>query len=257
ARAARRGACSAPPRACRRDRAGGARGVPGVERKRSRRRLRSRRDQTHRVSRRRGVAALSALVFGAGIGSLATEICASRLLAPYFGSSTIVWANLIGLVLAALAVGYWLGGRLADRRPEPRLLGWIVVAAAIDVALVPFVARPLLDAAVTRLDEASLGAVVGSFVAVLALFAPAVVLLGMVSPFAIRLAIDDVGSAGTVAGRFYALSTAGSLLGTFLPALVLIPAIGVQRTMLATAAVLALSGSLLLDRRSLAVAAGL
>ena len=131
------------------------------------------------------------------------------------------------------------------------------MAAAIDVALVPFVARPLLDAAVTRLDEASLGAVVGSFVAVLALFAPAVVLLGMVSPFAIRLAIDDVGTAGTVAGRFYALSTAGSLLGTFLPALVLIPAIGVQRTMLATAAVLALSGSLLLGRRSLAVAAGL
>ena len=76
---------------------------------------------------RPGSFALGALVFGAGIGALATEITASRLLAPYFGSSTLVWANLIGIVLAALALGYWLGGRLADRRPEPRLLGGIVL----------------------------------------------------------------------------------------------------------------------------------
>ena len=94
---------------------------------------------------KRSQMALMALVFGAGIGSLATEIAASRLLAPYFGSSTIVWANLIGIVLAALAFGYWLGGRLADRRPEPRLLGLIVLAAAVWVAITPFVARPFLD----------------------------------------------------------------------------------------------------------------
>jgi MFS family permease len=193
--------------------------------------------------------ALAALVFGAGTGSLATEIAASRLLAPYFGSSTIVWANLIGIVLAGLAVGYWLGGKLADRRPEPRLLGLIVLAAAVWVALTPFVARPFLDAAVGNLDDASAGAVIGSFFAVLLLFAPAVVLLGMVSPFAIRLAITDVATAGAVAGRFYALSTAGSLLGTFLPALVFIPLIGTQRTLLVTATLLALSASFLLGRK--------
>jgi hypothetical protein len=87
-----------------------------------------------------GRRALGALVFGAGIGALATEITASRLLAPYFGSSTIVWANLIGIVLAALALGYWLGGRTADRRPWPSLLGFIVLAAAVCVAAIPFVA---------------------------------------------------------------------------------------------------------------------
>ena len=210
-----------------------------------------------RGSEPQGRFALGALVFGAGIGSLATEISASRLLAPYFGSSTVVWANLIGLVLASLSLGYWLGGRLADRRPEPRLLGALVVGAGMAVALVTFLARPLLDLTVEGLDRTSDGAIVGSFFAVLLLFAPAVVLLGAVSPFAIRLALDDVSDAGSTAGRFYALSTAGSLVGTFVPALVAIPLVGTQRTLLGTAAILAASGSLLLGRRSLVVAVAL
>jgi spermidine synthase len=200
---------------------------------------------------------LGALVFGAGIGALATEIAASRLLAPYFGSSTIVWANLIGIVLAALAVGYWLGGRIADRRPYPRLLGLIVLTAAVFVALIPFIAQPFLEFTVEGLEEASVGAVVGSFLAVLLLCAPPVVLLGMVSPFAIRLSVVDVVTAGAVAGRLYALSTAGSLLGTFLPALVLIPAIGTQRTFLVVSVLLAGSACFLLGPRYLFVAGAL
>ena len=198
-----------------------------------------------------GSFALGALVFGAGIGALATEITASRLLAPYFGSSTIVWANLIGIVLGALALGYWLGGRLADRRPEPRLLGSIVLVSAVFVAIIPFAAKPFLDFTVDGLDTASAGAVIGSFLAVLLLCAPPVVLLGMVSPFAIRLAVSSIATAGAVAGRLYALSTAGSLLGTFLPALVLIPAIGTQRTFLVVAVLLAASSCFLLGTRYL------
>jgi spermidine synthase len=202
-------------------------------------------------------AALTGVVFAAGVGSLATEIAASRMLAPYFGNSTIVWANVIGLTLASLSLGYWLGGRLADRRPTARSLGGVVTAAACLVAVTPFVARPLLDLSVEGLDRVSAGAAIGSFFGVLILFVPPVILLGMVAPFAIRLALTDVASAGTVAGRFYAVSTVGSLLGTFLSALLLIPAIGTQRTLLVSAALIGLGGALLLGLRWLLVGAAI
>jgi predicted membrane-bound spermidine synthase len=196
-----------------------------------------------------GQGRLAAVVFAGGAGTLATEIAASRLLAPYFGSSTIVWANIIGLILLYLSVGYWLGGKVADRRPDPRLLGWMIVVAALAVAVTPFVARPILDLALQGLDAVSVGAVVGSFFAALGLFAVPVTLLGAVSPFAIRLALGDVGEAGTVAGRLYAISTVGSILGTFLSAIVTIPLLGTQRTMLGAATFLVLAAALLLGSR--------
>src|SRR5262245_54625906 len=142
---------------------------------------------------------LGFVVFTAGIGTLATEIAASRLLAPYFGSSTIVWANIIGLILIYLSLGYWLGGKIADRRPDPRLLGILIFIAAASIAVLPFVSQPILDLTIRGLDAVSVGAVVGSFFAALALFAVPITLLGCVAPFAIRLAIADVQTAGSVA----------------------------------------------------------
>ena len=196
-----------------------------------------------------GRARLAAVVFTAGAGTLATEIAASRLLAPYFGSSTIVWANIIGLILLYLSIGYWLGGKVADRRPDPHLLGKMIVVAALAVAVTPFVSRPILELALRGLDAVSVGAVVGSFFAALALFAVPVTLLGAVSPFAIRLALGDVGEAGTVAGQLYAISTVGSIVGTFLSAIVTIPLLGTQRTMLGAAVLLVLAAALLLGSR--------
>ena len=196
------------------------------------------------------------LVFLAGIGSMAAEMCASRLLAPYYGSSTVVWANIIGLILASLSLGYWIGGRVADRHPSPRLLAKLVLAAAAWVAAIPFVARPLLELSVRGIETVSTGTVVGSFAASLALFAPPVVILGMVTPFAIRLATTGVADAGRVAGRVFALSTLGSLIGTFGPALITIPLIGTQRTLLLAAAILALAASPLLGRKAVLGFAG-
>ena len=183
---------------------------------------------------------LPLLVFVVGAGSLGAEIAAVRLLAPYFGASTIVWANTIGVVLVALALGYWLGGRLADRHPHMRGLCLLALAAAGLLALVPFAADPILDVAVDALDEISAGAFVGSLLAVLVLVAVPVLLLGAVSPYALRLAVSSVEEAGRVSGRLYALSTAGSLAGTLASALLLIPLIGTRRTFLVFALAVAL-----------------
>jgi spermidine synthase len=175
---------------------------------------------------------LPLLVFVVGTGSLGAEIAAVRLLAPYFGASTIVWANTIGVVLVALSVGYWLGGRLADRHPHMRGVCLLSLTAAGLLAAVPFAADPLLHLAVGALDEISAGAFLGSLLAVLVLVAVPVLLLGAVSPYALRLAVSSVEEAGTVAGRLYALSTAGSLVGTLASALVFIPLVGTRRTFL-------------------------
>jgi spermidine synthase len=197
--------------------------------------------------------ALYGLVFFAGIGSMATEMCASRLLAPYFGSSTMIWANIIGLILVALSLGYVIGGRLADRWPSARLLGFIVLAGAVITAIIPFVARPFLNVTINGIDSVSTGAVLGSFFACVVLFVPSVMLLGMVTPFAIRLGISDMDKAGSTAGRIFALSTVGSLVGTFLPPLVTIPLIGTQRTLIGAAAIIAAAACLLLGWRWLVV----
>jgi spermidine synthase len=196
---------------------------------------------------------LYVLVFVVGTGSLGAEIAAARLMAPYFGASTIVWANTIGVVLVALSAGYWLGGRLGDRRPDVRSLCLVVAAAAALLAVVPFVAQPFFDVSVEALDEISAGAFVGSLLAVLFLVAVPVLMLGTVSPWAIRLSVPDVEHAGRVAGRLYAISTFGSLLGTMLAALVLIPFLGTQRTFLVFAIAIALVAAAGLGWRYLAL----
>jgi spermidine synthase len=183
---------------------------------------------------------LYVLVFVVGMASLGAEIAAARLMSPYFGASTIVWANTIAVVLVSLSVGYWLGGRLGDEHPHLRGLCSMVAGAAILLALVPFAARPFLSVSVDALDQISAGAFVGSLVGVLALVAVPIVLLGACSPWAVRLATPDVDHSGRTAGRLYAISTAGSLVGTMSAALLLIPFVGTQRTFLVFALALGL-----------------
>jgi predicted membrane-bound spermidine synthase len=197
------------------------------------------------------------LVFVAGACALATEMAGARLLAPYFGTSNLVWANVIGLILLYLSVGYWLGGRLADRRPSAEALGRVVLVAAVAIAALPFLARPLFGAAADAFDRLSAGAYIASFFGTMLMFAIPVTALGAVAPWAIRLAVRDVSEAGTVSGRLYALSTIGSIVGTFIPVLVLIPWIGTQRTLILAAALLALGAAPALPRRALVAPAAL
>jgi spermidine synthase len=183
---------------------------------------------------------LRALVFVVGAASLGAEISAARLLAPYFGASMIIWANTIATVLLALSAGYAIGGRLADRRADLRGLCAIVLLAAVLLAAVPFVGDPFLRLSVKALGALSVGGFLGSLAAVLVLVAIPVLLLGAVAPYANRLTVVDVAGTGKVTGGLYAISTAGSLVGTFLAALLLIPLIGTHRTFIVFALGLAL-----------------
>jgi len=189
------------------------------------------------------------LAFVVGAASLGAEISAARLLAPYFGASTVIWANTIATVLVALSAGYAIGGRLGDRRADLPGLCAIVLAAGALLAAVPFAADPFLRASASALGSLSIGGFLGSLAAVLALVAVPVLLLGTVAPYANRLAVARIADTGTVTGRLYAISTAGSLVGTFASALVLIPLIGTHRTFLAFALALTLAAAPGLRRR--------
>jgi spermidine synthase len=177
-------------------------------------------------------------VFIAGLSTLAIEMAASRLLGSVYGASNLIWANVIGLILLYLAVGYFLGGRWADRSPYPRTFYRILMWAAFLCALVPLVARPVLRAAATAVAGSEAGLAIGSFVSVIVLFAVPITLLGVASPFAIRLAVPSVENSGRIVGRIYAISTLGSLVGTFLPVLLTIPLLGTTATFLLFAGLL-------------------
>lgn len=192
--------------------------------------------------------AVPLLAFTVGAASLGTQIATARLLAPWFGSSTIVWANTIATTLVALSVGYSIGGWWADRYPRFSGMCGVVLVASLLLAVVPFVSEPFLRVSVEALDSVEAGAFVGSLLAVMVLVATPVVLLGMVAPYAVRLTVERVEEAGRVAGRLYAISTAGSLFGVFLAALVLIPVLGSHRTFLVYALACAVVAAALLPR---------
>ena len=170
------------------------------------------------------------LVFAAGFATLGVELSASRLLEPAFGNNQIVWAALIGLILLYLALGAWIGGRLADRYPTRRALDLTLTLAAIGVALIPLFSTPVLRMAATGMESFAPGLLGGAMLAVLLLFSLPVILLGTATPWAARLRLAGVSDVGATVGRLSAASTVGSLLGAFVPVLLLIPAVGTRLT---------------------------
>jgi MFS family permease len=171
-------------------------------------------------------------VFVSGMTSMAAEFGASRLLGNIFGTSNPVWAVIIGLILVYLTVGYFIGGRWADRSPHPKTMYAILAWGAFTLGIVPYISGPVLRLAANAFDNLQVGILAGAFVGVLILFTVPVTLFGMISPFAIRLTIDEAGKAGNTSGTIYGISTIGSFIGTFLPTLLLIPTIGTTRTFL-------------------------
>lgn len=171
-------------------------------------------------------------VFASGMTTLAVELSASRLLGPAFGVSNLVWASIIGLILIYLTAGYFIGGAWADRSPRFQTMYAILAWGSLVTGLIPLAARPIIHLAADAFDQLQIAVLIGSFTTVLVLFSVPITLLGTISPFAIRLAIDETSQSGRVSGRIYAISTMGSFIGTFLPVLLLIPVVGTTYTFL-------------------------
>ncbi len=171
-------------------------------------------------------------VFFSGMTTLAAEFGASRLLQMRFGSVNLVWAVIIGLILVYFAAGYAIGGRQADKSPHPENMFTFLAWGGATLGLIPIIAQPILLAAASAMDALNLGVIAASFLATLLMFSLPVTLLAMTSPFAIRITLREAARAGNVSGSLYALSTVGSVLGAFLPTLLLFPLIGTSRTIL-------------------------
>lgn len=170
---------------------------------------------------------LETVVFFSGAVVMIYEIIGSRILAPYIGTSTYIWTSLIGVILGSLSVGYWLGGSVADRQSDSKLLAAVLFAAAALVTVTMLVQEFVL----LGLAASSMRLELKALIAALVLFAPASVLFGFVTPYAVRLKMTAVEDAGKTVGRLYALSTVGSICGTFAAGFFLLPFVGSVRTL--------------------------
>ncbi len=174
------------------------------------------------------------------------EITGSRLLAPHLGTSTYIWTSLIGVILGSLSIGYWLGGRLADRKPEAKTLSLILLLAALLMAFTIFAKDFMLKV----IASLSVYLEIKALIAAVVLFAPISVLLGIVPPFIVRLRITALENSGKIVGRLYALSTLGSIGGTFAAGFLLIPYLGSTRILYLIAGVLLILSFLLMSLTS-------
>lgn len=192
---------------------------------------------THNIQPVRGIQArLQITAFFSGAATMVLELAGSRIVAPYFGTSLIVWTALIGIIMTSLCLGSWFGGSIADKRPEAKILGRILMLAALATAVTAFSSNWIL----TNIQELRLNLYVSSVYTSLALFALPSLLLGMVSPFVARLAMQDVDTSGAIVGRLSALNSAGSILGTFMGGFVLISLFPSGVIMMFVASVIAL-----------------
>ena len=186
--------------------------------------------------------------FFAGMAVMAVELGASRLLAPYFSSSQIVWTIIIGTIMIAMALGNLFGGKWADRDKDPVKLFRRILTASVWIALIPLLGKYVIIAItgilIVTISENLL--VWAAFAAGLIIFVYPLFLLGTVTPSLIRFSVSDIDENGRVAGRLGACNTVGSIIGTFLPTFVTIPAVGTAITFLIFAAVLFALASLYL-----------
>lgn len=175
-------------------------------------------------------------VFVSGAVVMALELVGSRLLAPTFGDSIFVWGSLIGVVMTALAMGYYIGGRLADRRPSYSTFTLIILVSGLLILMIPTSSPFILEAVYNLGFSDRYGPVLTSFL----LLAAPTTLLGMVSPYSIKMAAKSLYNLGGISGSLYSISTGGSIFGTFFTVFILIPLFGVRQIIFSLGVVLIL-----------------
>jgi spermidine synthase len=181
---------------------------------------------------------LHGTLFISGASVMVLEIAGTRVLGPLFGVGVQIWASLISVTLAALAVGYWIGGMLADRWPSAGLFHFLVLLAGAATLFVQGLAGPVMEMC------AELGLKGGALAAALVLFGPGLLLLASLTPFACRIHPRHASRTGRTVGSLYAVSTIGSVLGALLVGFVLVPLLPTSRTLLVTAVLLGATGAL-------------
>ncbi len=195
------------------------------------------------------------IAFLVGVVVMAAEVTASRLVAPFFGTSSPVWALIIGAVLASLAAGQLLGGWLS-KKPEPaRMIAWLLLGSAVLTALLPMAGRSVLGGGVELVRAGAMAPIVAAGIGITLILALPMLALGAVGPLLLHQAVKRREEAGPIAGRIYALGSVGSLLGTYVAGLVLVPWLGVSRTLWLCAAVLAVAGAAGLRGRAMVMTA--
>ncbi|MEK7086036.1 MAG: fused MFS/spermidine synthase, partial [Patescibacteria group bacterium] len=183
---------------------------------------------------------LEVIVFICGAVVMVLEITGSRVLAPFLGTSLFVWTSLIGIILGSLSLGYWLGGRLADKKTSYKIFSFIIFIAAILIAITSFIKNGFLELIQTNISDIRIGSIIAATV----LFAPASIFLGMISPYAVKLKLENLEKSGQTVGKLYALSTVGSIVGTFLAGFWLLAFLGNTKLLMILAIVLALTSLL-------------
>jgi predicted membrane-bound spermidine synthase len=180
--------------------------------------------------------------FITGMSITGMEISSSRLLAPYFGTSLFVWTNIVMVVMTALSIGYYVGGKLAERNSFDFLYK-IITLAGLFCLSIPLLIFPLIKYLyLIQGFSTSAFIILGSLFFSIILFGLPLTLLGIVSPFLIKLATENREKIGDVSGKIFTLSTLGSIFGTFIPTFILIPNIGTRNTISAFAIILIILG---------------
>lgn len=167
---------------------------------------------------------LKLIVFICGAVLMALEIVGSRVLSPFFGNSVFVWSSLISVFLISLSVGYHLGGKLADKKPNPKILSAIIFGSGLLIFIIPFIQEPVNNAVFNY----NLGMKISPLIASCILFLLPSILMGAVSPFAVKMSATSIETLGNVSGNISAISTIGNIFGTLFTSFYLIPTIGTK-----------------------------